>query len=104
MPYVLRRRAASLAGTLVLLHIHFLLLVAPPESLGEDVVHATPPSVHADDDAVAFVPNPFDVRSVRILRPLIAVDDFRAGHLEGVLQGLDHEPGYSESENSHEIT
>jgi len=92
MPYVLRRRAASLAGTLVLLQIHFLLLVAPPESLGEDVVHATPPSVHADGDAVAFVPNPLDIRFARVLRPLIAVDDFRAGRLEGVLQRLDHEP------------
>jgi len=91
MLYVLRRRAAGFARTLVFLQIDLLLLVAPPESLREDVVHATPPSVHADGDTSALVPDPFDVEVARVLGTLITVDDSRTGDLEGFLQRLDHE-------------
>ncbi|MPM90426.1 hypothetical protein SDC9_137547 [bioreactor metagenome] len=91
MHHVLRRRAAGFTGTLVLLQIHLLLLVAPPESFREDVVHATPPSVHADSDTFALGADPVDIEGARVLASLIAVDDPRTGDPEGVLQRLDHE-------------
>ena len=90
---VLRRGPAGLTGTFVVLKVDFLLFIASPKSFCEDIIHAPPPSVHADLYVAGLRPDPVDVLTAGVLAALVAVDYHWTSRPEGVLKSFHYEAG-----------